>query len=210
MVTVDIFYTYFTTPFSAEKWHFYWQQLPEFSQQKINRYRRWQDQHAGLLSALLLKKILLARGYDLTQVQRSTQGRPFIDESIDFNLSHSGKYVVCAISAKTRLGIDIEQIKPIAVTDFQNYMTAAQWLEISQPTISHEKFFDYWTIKESVMKADGRGLLIPLLDIHTAGNQARVDEKIWFIHKIPITTAYACHLATDKENCQIQVHFVTF
>ncbi len=213
MLTVNIFYAQFTQAFTAAKWQFYWRQLPELLQQKIIRYHRWQDQHTGLLSYLLLKKVLINQGYTedcLTQLQKETHGRPFIDRSIDFNISHSSQYVVCAIGAGIRLGIDIEEIRMIEVTDFKNYMTQAQWLDISQPAISYAKFFDYWTIKESVMKADGRGLLIPLVDIHTQGDQAIVYEKTWFLKSIPIATTYACHLATDQAQYQITINSVSF
>lgn len=213
MTKIDIFYTHFAQPFLPAKWHLYWQQLPENLQQKINRYRRWQDQHASLLSYLLLRKVLMLRGYHqdyLTQLRQETHGRPFIDNIIDFNISHSGEYVVCAIASHIRLGIDIELIRPIEVMDFKNYMTSYQWQDITQPTISCEKFFDYWTIKESVMKADGRGLLIPLVDIHTQGNQAMVEDKIWFIQKILLSATYSCHLATNEVDCQTQIHSVVF
>lgn len=213
MTQVDIFYTHFTHPFLPEKWHWYLRQLPETLQQKINRYRRWQDQHASLLSYSLLRKVLILHGYPqdcLTQLQQEPHGRPFIDNTIDFNISHSGEYVVCAIASHIRLGIDVEFIRPIEVIDFKNYMTDYQWQDIMQPTISLDKFFDYWTIKESVMKADGRGLLIPLKDIHTQGNQAIVENKIWFIQKISLSMNHSCHLATNEVDYQTQIHSIVF
>jgi 4'-phosphopantetheinyl transferase len=109
-----------------------------------------------------------------------------------------------------RGGIDIERIRPIQVSDFQSYMTAAEWSAITFPEVSYPKFYDYWTSKESVMKADGRGLYLPLLDIVIQGDQARVYEKVWFLKKVEIDQNYACHIATTWEKPSVLLKEIKF
>jgi 4'-phosphopantetheinyl transferase len=211
---VDIFYTQFSVPFSPGKWQSYLNGLPANLQKKVLRFRRWQDQHAALLSNLLLQQALGTVGYSpncLSQLQYTEYQRPFIDSQHDFNISHSGEFVVCALAQQGRLGIDIEQVKPIALADFKNYMTLQQWGDIMAWQPPHERFYDYWTIKESVMKADGRGLNIPLQDIHTENSgQAKLYDTSWFLHRIRLDSHYACHLATCQQEVTIQLHLISF
>lgn len=52
--------------------------------------------------------------YSALKFGRSIYNKPFIigHESIHFNLSHSGKWVVCALG-ECRVGVDVEQVNAI-------------------------------------------------------------------------------------------------
>jgi len=92
--------------------------------------------------------------------------RPFVKypelNNFDFNLSHSGDYVVLAISDKP-VGVDIEKIKPIdinlAYECFHDQELAYLFSDRSEQL---ERFFRLWTLKESYIKATGDGLAYPL------------------------------------------------
>lgn len=91
--------------------------------------------------------------------------KPFLDkaDSIYFNISHSGNWVVCAIS-NNPVGIDVEIIKE---TDFEiakRFFAKDEYEKImNQPIDNRTKYFYLmWTLKESYIKADGRGLSLPL------------------------------------------------
>jgi 4'-phosphopantetheinyl transferase len=202
---VKIFYTHFISPLSIEQWQIYFCQLPKNIQQKISNFRRWQDQHAALFSKLLLQHALHQAGYNsdcLNQLKYELYNRPFIDNKIDFNISHAGEYVVCAISDQGRLGIDIELIKAINISDFNQYMETEQ--------LSYKKFYEIWTTKEAVIKADGRGLSIPLLDIKLQTDKAYLYETQWFISKIDININYVCHIVTSWQNTNINIKEIKF
>jgi 4'-phosphopantetheinyl transferase len=202
---VKIFYTHFNSPLSIEQWQIYFCQLPKNIQQKISNFKRWQDQHAALFSKLLLQHALEQAGYNsdcLNQLKYESYNRPYIDNKIDFNISHAGEYVVCAISDQGRLGIDIELIKAINISDFNQYME-------TEP-LSYEEFYEIWTIKEAVIKADGRGLSIPLLDIKLQTDKAYLYETQWFISKIDIDINYVCHIVTSWQNTDINLKEVKF
>lgn len=213
MSEIEIFYTHFDIFLAIEKWENYLGGLPPHFQQKIKRFRRWQDQHASLLSYLLLQHALVKMGYStdcLEHIEHDEYGRPSISPEVDFNLSHSGEYVVCALMKGGRGGIDIEHIKPIDIVDFKSYMTLEEWSILTLSQDSYKKFYDYWTIKESVMKADGRGLYIPLQDIFIQGECALLYGKTWFLKEVPIDKRYACHLATHWENPVVNLHEMRF
>ena len=213
MSEVEVFYTHFDVHFPMEKWEDYVGRIPYSSQQKIKKFRRWQDQHASLLSSLLLQYALIKIGYSidcLEQIKYDEYGRPSVGPEVDFNLSHSGKYVVCALMRGGQGGIDIEQIKPIHITDFKNFMTLEERSTITLSQEPYRRFYEYWTIKESVMKADGRGLYIPLQDIFIHGGYAQLYDKTWFLKNIFIDGEYVCHLATHREDPVVNLHEVHF
>lgn len=210
---IETLYTNFGTRLSNKTWNSYSHILPEAIQEKMSRYKRWQDRQAGLFGKLLLLECLNKHGYPsncLNNILFDQYGRPYLDDNIDFNISHSGEYVTCSITDIGKVGIDIERIKPIDLSDFEQYMTSKQWENINEAANVSKIFYDYWTIKESVLKADGRGLSIPISEINTAGNKAILHESIWFLRQIDINSDYSCHLATNIENPEIHISEIKF
>ena len=134
-------------------------------------------------------------------------GRPYLEAGVDFNISHSGEYILCAVAGGTRVGIDIEEIKPVDFTDFTDLMSHNQWRQIRESDDPLKSFFTFWAIKESIIKADGRGLSIPLNDIIITENTAFYDTK-WHLKQLPIDDRYCASLAYDQENVTVRVELV--
>jgi len=177
--------------------------LPESMRQRIHRYRRWQDSHAYLYGRLLLKEAMFRLGYNysLESMKKTKYGKPyFIDSSFTFNISHSGEYVICVISTdeKEQLGIDIEKIKPIVIDDFDFIFSPLERKVID----SYEKFYKCWTSKEAVVKADGRGLRIPLETIDTTSQLLKLQCNEYHIANVFIDNQYVVKMAslTKLEN----------
>ena len=187
-------------------------QLPNTSQFKISQYRRWQDKYAALFGRLLLKIALSAEGYPLwclEDLKFDSYNRPFIDSEVDFNISHSGSYVLCAITKKGRIGIDIEYIRNINTHDFKHFLTNEEWLDVTRASDPIRRFYHHWTVKESTMKADGRGLNIPPQSIISYLNFAVIDNKKWGLKKIDFEVDhYSCHLAFERYEAFL-LHSVT-
>jgi 4'-phosphopantetheinyl transferase len=192
----------------------YLNQLPGPLQEKNVKYRRWQDKHLHLFGKLLLLEGLKNIGYTdggiLNKINYNDYSRPFINKDIDFNISHSGEYVLCAIGNRMRLGIDVEEIKHINFDDFKQVMTDKQWSDIRQSEDPLRFFFKYWTIKESVIKADSRGLSIPLLDIYVNDNKVCYDNKTWYLNELDLDERYSTYLATDMENALFKLELIDF
>ena len=80
--------------------------LPHEMGRKIRRYRRWQDQQSAVLGKLLLLYGLQKYGYGkevLESVEKEKQDKPFIPEVVDFNISHSGRYVLCGFNPNGKI-----------------------------------------------------------------------------------------------------------
>lgn len=198
-----IFYTSFQRKLRYEVYSGYFRSLPKHLQSRIFGYKRWQDAQAFFLGKVLLMECLGGFGLDVDCLKRiaySKNGRPFLPDSvIDFNISHSGAYVICCASDRVRVGIDIEEIKPIDICDFKGQFTAGEISAITQSSLPHTVFFELWSKKEAIVKADGRGLSFPLKDIvFESDNHASVEGFSWYLEKVHIDRGLSSYLATDK------------
>ncbi len=99
------------------------------------------------------------------ELELGAKGKPYLREEdcgapLYFNISHSGSYVVCAIS-KREVGVDIQEHKSL------DYMKTAQRffakeekrvLKDAQPQEGLELFYRLWTRKEAYGKMLGEGV----------------------------------------------------
>jgi 4'-phosphopantetheinyl transferase len=179
----------------------YYNLLPKSMQERNCRLRNWTDRAANLMGKILLLKGLKELGFTkviLKKVQLDPNQRPFIPGDVDFNISHSGAYVVCAIGRSIRVGIDIEEIKNVDLSEYNNIMNKEQWKHVLQAPVPVREFYRYWTIKESGVKADSRGLFIPMKDITITGNQVGINGVLWHFKEFNIDDQYCLSLTTDK------------
>jgi 4'-phosphopantetheinyl transferase len=205
---LTVLYTHLSRRLPPELWDAYFPLMPADIQARISRFTRWEDGHSTLLGRLLLIAGLSEYGYSqdcLNTISYDSYGRPFFDADIDFNISHSGRYVVCCITDRGRVGVDIEEIKPVNVDDFTDQMTSEQMDNIGRAENAGLQFFKYWTVKESVIKADGRALNIPLAEITVEGSTAKLFNKLWSVMAVGIDGDYECHVATETESDEICV-----
>lgn len=98
-------------------------------------------------------------------------GRPNIAEPIHhrhmrFNLSHTNGLVACAIASECEIGVDIENVtRELDVFGLSKSFFAppeTEALARLAPDLARSRFFSYWTLKESYIKARGMGLSLPL------------------------------------------------
>jgi 4'-phosphopantetheinyl transferase len=199
-----------TNDISAEVFNQYLLQLPLELQQKNARYRNYADRCNHLFGKILLQKGIESLGYRQKNVLQFLKynkfGRPSIFPDFDFNISHSGNLVICAISNDFRIGVDIEKIGDVHFEDVRNAMSTEQWEEIFLATDPLDLFFKYWTIKESALKADTRGLTLPLDKIMIRGRYAYIQNYQWNLTELVINRYYKSFLATSMQvNLNIKV-----
>ncbi len=210
---ITILYTLFDNQLSEVKYNYLLNLLPADQIERIKRFVRWQDRHSHLFGRLLLKVGLDMYSFEsncLDALQYNEYDRPYLNSFTDFNISHSESYVICAIGKDLRLGVDIEKIQKMDFTDFKNVMTIEQWQEIKQDRSPNRAFFNYWTIKESVIKADSRGLSIPLQELHVYNNQVFYDSSTWYLHPLDFDKEYCACLATNVKNVDVSFKYVDF
>ncbi len=103
-------------------------------------------------------------------------GRPAIAEAmgdadvaargLSFNLSHTRGLIALAVTRGRELGIDVENVstRAISLDVAEHFFSRAEVAELSRvaPERQQDRFFEYWTLKESYIKARGIGLSLPL------------------------------------------------
>lgn len=170
--------------------------LPADTRRAIERFRRVEDRAARHIS--LLFKSFLFPDCDPASLRRSEHQRPYFPGQCDFNVSHSGNYVIAAIAPKSRVGIDIEQMVPVDLADFTAEFTAEELRSFAASDAPLAAFFRLWTLKEAVLKADGRGLNASLREMFIGADSVTFDRLEWHYYPIPVEESYPCHLATDR------------
>ena len=180
-------------------------QLSLKTKSKLFLLKRDEDRHLLLTSLILLSKALYENGYDafmLNTMEYDKTGRPFFPNSpFDFNISHTDNCAALAFSKERRVGIDVEKIKDIDFSDFTNFFTGEQWDDINSAKDKFGRFYYYWTLIESGVKADGRGLsLISNKSIKLLNGDLFIDNVKWFYNHYNFDQSIACCVTTDKRN----------
>ena len=149
--------------------------LTEQERQQERRYHFSKDRHRYLITRALVRTVLskyAAVAPEQWQFTANAYGKPEIAnavpgvEQLSFNISHTDGLVALAITRNQALGIDVEHLRARSapLDAASQFFTAheAQALLACPAHMQHDRFFQYWTLKESYIKARGMGLSIPL------------------------------------------------
>jgi 4'-phosphopantetheinyl transferase len=145
---------------------------------KTARYFHQRDKKLSIGSELLLKYVLNQIKILDPVFARDEYGKPFLKNysQVHFNLSHSEKYVACAVS-DSPVGVDIEHIHDIDLTIAQHYFFGSEYHQIQNSNNKQETFFEFWVLKESYMKMTGRGFQLDLDEFAIAICQNSRDNR---------------------------------
>ncbi|MEO6637125.1 MAG: 4'-phosphopantetheinyl transferase superfamily protein [Ginsengibacter sp.] len=206
---IHVFYCISQPRLEDHLYNYFFTKIPPFLQDEISKFRNWEDRQHRVFGKLLLIKgldILGLSDYSINRLRFTNLKRPYFDESMDFNISHSGKYVVCAISTSAKIGIDIEEIKEIPLTDFTDQFSTDEMKNISNADNSMHSFYSLWTKKEAFLKAIGTGLYVPLNKVHVINNTISWKNNDWFLKELPIDNDYCVHICADVLDIGVQIH----
>lgn len=194
-------FTYLDENASTEQLQQYLQQFPDALRHRIERYRQFTDRQARVAGKMLLLKALQMAGYAYTlhHLQQDHQYRPFIHRSFDFNISHAGRYAICLFTQEGRVGIDIEEKKPFVLESVADSLHPEEQAAIRNSAQPLDHFYQLWTQKEAVLKAEGSGLHIPLQEVTIPQpGKAWLRGCEWFLHPLTIANNYVCHAASSQ------------
>lgn len=133
---------------------------------KMRRYINFSDRARHLGNELLFYYGLKEK-YNIEEpINRNIDknGKPFLStqKNIHFNMSHSGKYSVCAFSSDS-IGVDIEEIQNFQPDIVQRFFNETEYkILLNNPHKRMELFYQFWVLKESFIKAIGVGFQLPL------------------------------------------------
>lgn len=142
--------------------------LPEENQTRIKKFINRLSAIQTLCGELLIRSLLSKRlrvEKNKLQFNRTVYGKPYCLSSVSFfyNISHAGNWVVCAIDSHD-VGIDVELVKDIDLGIAERFFSRSEYETLSRMPEHRQRsfFYELWTLKESYIKAEGKGLSIPL------------------------------------------------
>jgi 4'-phosphopantetheinyl transferase len=138
-------------------------------------FRFARDRRMHVVARAALRSVLSRYGDiepDEWRFSANEYGRPAIvssqiaDAPISFNLSHTAGMIGLAVRERLAVGIDVETVhNRRAAVDIADQVLAVEEIKALKkvPRLSRQdRFLEYWTLKESYIKARGEGLAVPL------------------------------------------------
>lgn len=148
---------------------------------------------AGVILPLALLKMGIDGGICLSEGE---YGKPYITspQGIFFNISHSGKWTVIALS-DGEVGCDIQKVDPVDVGRLARIFSDGEREFLSAAGNSADCFYRLWTAKESYLKAIGVGLNRPMngFTVKLGGGGGRVicgGDTGWLVSEIDFREGY--------------------
>jgi 4'-phosphopantetheinyl transferase len=205
----------------------YVQKLSPLEAQRAARHKAGQVR-MQFAAARACLRVLLGNLLDLPASEvpliLSASGKPELSpdcgHTLFFNLAHSRETVLIALCRESPVGVDLEYLdrQTNALDIASNYFTPREFRQIQEtgePSARQQAFFRCWTRKEAVVKADGRGLSIPLNSLEVpvldraASTPVRIvasgsapDPETWFVTDLAMGDAIAGAFAAGSKGLE--------
>jgi 4'-phosphopantetheinyl transferase len=153
----------------------------------------------------------------------SSTGKPSLAASqepkLTFNLSHSSTVALLAVASECEIGIDVETVRPIELDVAEAHFSGSELSDLKSLHDSQwlQGFYNCWTRKEAILKAEGIGLDPPLssFDVSLLPGlpprllrwlpSAQISRSWNLFHLIPTSDTVGA-LAFDNPPAAIRLH----
>jgi 4'-phosphopantetheinyl transferase len=149
--------------------------LSDVEREQVARFRFADDRQRCLVTRAMVRTVL-SRYAPIAPAEWTFStndfGRPEISNAaaeargLCFNLSHSRGLIALGVSRRCRVGVDVENIRTrdVSAGIAEHFFAPGEAAALAgvAPDRRQDRFFEYWTFKESYIKARGMGLSIPL------------------------------------------------
>ncbi|MEZ9339377.1 4'-phosphopantetheinyl transferase family protein [Vibrio splendidus] len=198
---------------------------------KVERYRMPSSQTQALYVRNYLRAILSrysCLSAEEWRFEYGEKGKPSliekqqIETGLNFNISHSKEHLLIAVyqreGKQVQLGVDIEHARSSTNIDsiMKHYFSETELtdlLELNKEE-QRERFFDLWALKESYIKATGKGLATSLrsfsfefsnlteqtLPIHASDFQPNLQDEIRLYREIRLDSGIGVDLDSYQQD----------
>lgn len=169
---------------------------------RVDRLRTEDDKKRCVAGGLFIKKFL-----GDAEISFNEFGKPTAENGLHFNISHSGEYVLFALSDR-EIGCDIEKSRKIEpeklgkIVFCENEMNA-----IKKSADKQQCFFDLWTRKESLLKCIGKGFHQNSKSVDVSCQPCRISGNTYYFrmwHKNGCTVS----VCSEYENIPENIEFI--
>lgn len=123
----------------------------------------------------MLDYVLKENNISNYEIYYNKYGKPYLNNGLYFNISHTKNIVVCVLSDK-EIGIDIEYLR-YSDNIVKKCFNQKEKEIIKNSNNKKEIFTIIWTIKESYVKLLGIGLEYGLINVDTLKLKKSIDVK---------------------------------
>ncbi len=194
-------YKYDIRYLSEKEYNKWFALMNEDKRQKVERFCFEDDKKRSVAGEMLAKKAV-AEWLDVSAEEIvlciGKNGKPFAENTkVQFNISHSGNLVVCAVDDKP-VGIDVEQIRNIELKIAKRIYTDDELFYLFGFCPSDDdfksspddgmllRFFELWTAKEAYLKYTGAGITENLKTLSVDSEKIQkeyIDDYVIAIYK---------------------------
>jgi 4'-phosphopantetheinyl transferase len=186
-------------------------------QARASRFR-FDRPRCDFIIARSVLRIILSRYLDIDprhlEFQYGAHGKPELavpqQKWLQFSLAHSGGWVLYGMACERPIGIDLEEIRPVASLEklVEQFFAPAEYAVFAglpwQQKLS--SFYSAWTRKEAYVKARGLGMSLPLNQYAVTvapetvpaliiDEKGPVSEDLWSFLDVEVAPGYAAALA---------------
>lgn len=198
------------------------QHLSADEQVRATRFHFARDRERFVAARGLLREILaLYLGMPARRLSfgYGANGKPFLAEhgALRFNVSHSLDTVLVAVAHEREVGVDIEYLREgVTIEIAGTVLSAPEKLALSRLDSEAKRmaFLQFWTRKEAYVKADGRGVSLPLKHIDVSvptDHVAVLDEASgrwrictnWTLRTLTAGPDHAAALAAEGQDWRL-------
>ena len=167
-------YKYDIRDLSQDEYEKWYSLMSVDKKQRVDRFRFADDKKRTVAGEMLARKAIAVWCHVSEEeilFDKLEYGKPFaIGLDVEFNISHSGDLVVCAVDNQP-VGIDIEQIRPIDLYVIKRICAEHEIVYMLEDNLRNDifckitdylvltRFFEVWTLKEAYGKLMGNGIV---------------------------------------------------
>lgn len=140
--------------YEKECYESYYQTLPDFRRKKADA---------------LQSEVKRAQSVGVWALWMKIRKEYGLQEDAAVNFSHSGEYVMCAAVMESKenacVGCDLEKTGPFRENVAKRFFCPEEYETVMRGKTEEDRaelFYRYWVLKESFMKATGKGMALPV------------------------------------------------
>ena len=158
--------------------------LTDYRREKLSFLRNPLSRRQSLGAELLLHRALA----DCTpahpwppKILIGENGKPNWDvDGLHFNLSHSGEIAACVIADRP-VGLDVQENGEYREALVRRFFAPGEQAALAASEKPEQDFGRVWAMKESYIKALGKGLALPLSSFSVVGKEREtLDAAFWY------------------------------
>lgn len=159
--------------------------------ERAARFRSEEHAHQFLVTRALQRSVLSCYAPDIAPAEwrfvSGERGKPelgpgFTGLGLNFNVSHSARLVVMAVTRAELVGVDVESLgaRDAPLDLARRYFTADEARQLSEVPAAEQQllFYRLWTLKEAWLKAKGTGVAHGLAEISFGFDTAGTLQQV--------------------------------